>query len=288
MAHIGVLKVLQANHFPFHCIVGSSMGAIVGGLFARFGNASAVEETVVRFLQSPLFEKIGLQAFSNSDENTVHDRLDHLFTNLKLRLSFMRVFKKESILDPADVEEMFTSQIEDSLIEKLPLRFGAVATDLLSGRDVLLEQGSLIRALQASSAIPGIFPPLKYNGYLLVDGGASDSIPADIVDNLGADVVVAVNVTKCIRQRPKLNNALRILYRTDEIATWLLTQERLRASDFVIKPRVNRISWANFKRHAEIIRRGEEAAREALPHLWHLVEKKALNKRNQEDDLVVD
>ena len=169
---------------------------------------------------------------------------------------------------------MFHFEIEDTHIENLPIRFGAVATDLFSGREIVLEKGSLIQALKASSAIPGIFPPLQHNGYLLVDGGASDSIPVEVVDNLGADIVIGINVTKCIRQRPKLNNALRILYRTDEIATWHLTQERLRAADFVIKPRVNRISWANFKRYSEIIRRGEQAAKEALPKLWEMFEEK--------------
>ncbi len=288
LAHIGVLKVLQSDHFPFHCIVGSSMGAIVGGLFSRFGSAQAVEEKVVRFFESPLFKHIGLQAFAKTENESPHDRLDHVLTNLKLRLSFMRVFRQPSLLSEGEVQEMFTSQMDDTPLETLPLRFGAVATDLLSGREIVLWQGSFLRALQASSAIPGIFPPVKHNGYLLIDGGASDSIPVEVVDHLGADLVIGINVTKCIRQRPKLTNALRILYRADEIATWHLTQERLRAADFVIKPRVNRISWANFKRYRDIIRRGEEAAREALPHLWTLLEKKTLDKQNGILDRVVD
>ena len=274
LAHIGVLKVLERERFPFTCIVGSSMGAIVGGLYAVTRNAGRVEETVTNFINSPQFQKLGLQAFTRPDPSVPHARLDHFLTSLKLRLAAARGLRHLSVIPEDAAEEMFAFGPADTAIETLPVHFAAVATDLLSGAEVLLDRGSLLRALRASSAIPGIFPPVRIGRQLLIDGSASDSVPADLVRSLGAHVTVAVNVTKCIRQAPRLRNALDVLYRADEISTWHLTQQRLQSADFIIKPRVNTFSWANFKRFRELIRRGEVAAEQALDDLWRLYEKR--------------
>ena len=273
LAHIGVLKVLQRENIPISCIVGSSMGAIVGGLFAHLQSVEAVEERIVRFLQSKEFLHMGIEVFARPAAEFRHQHLDHLFTNLKMRFAFARAFRHPAIFDKERVDRIFAEQLEDVPIPSLKIHFGAIATDLVTGEEILLQWGSLRRALQASSAIPGIFPPVPWNGRLLIDGAASDSVPAGVVRQLGASIVVAVNVTKCIRQKPELKNALQILFRADEISSWHLTQERLREADLIIKPAVNRVSWANFKRHQELIRRGEISAEESLPHLRAMIER---------------
>ncbi len=269
LAHIGVLKVFEREKIPLSCIAGSSIGAIIGGVYASLQSAEAVDEFSRRLIRQPLFDDIYNQS-SHLFEDLDHERKDHFFTYLKTRLALLKVINHTAIIDAQTVDKIFKS-LTDTSIENLPIRFSAIATDLLSGQEIVLDKGSLKRAIMASSAIPAIFPPVRIDGHILVDGSTSDSVPVHVLKERGADRIIAVNVSKCVRKIGPLSNALHILYRSDEIATYHLTQERLAGADLVIRPKVGRILWYDFRNVEEIVALGESAAREALPEIEKLL-----------------
>ncbi len=280
LAHIGILRVLEKEGIPINVIAGSSIGAIIGGLYAHFQSADAVEDHILSILKHPVIEKLGLQFFGEDGFRLPQEfDLEDILVYFKLQFSLLKVFNKPYFFDPELVEEMY-ALLPDVPIEKLPIRFGAVATDLLSASEVLFQKGSLRKALQASSAIPGIFPPVDYRNYRLVDGATTNAVPVEEARVLGADVVVAVDVSKDIHLVRNIDNALGVLYRVDEIASYLLTQRRLKHADLILDPDVGRINWADFSDPKAIIRRGETIARRKLPQIITLLEEGELSERN--------
>ncbi len=280
LAHIGFLRVLEREGIPIHVISGSSIGAIIGGLYAHFQRVDAVEEQILTILKHPVVEKLGLQFFGEDGFRLPQEfDLEDILVYFKLQFSLLKVFNKPYFFDPELVKALY-ELLPDVPIEKLPIRFGAVATDLLSASEVLFQKGSLRKALQASSAIPGIFPPVDYKHYRLVDGATTNAVPVEEARILGADVVVAVDVSKDIHLVRNIDNALGVLYRVDEIASYLLTQRRLKHADLVVEPDVGRINWADFAHPETIIRKGEIIAQHLLPRIVTLLEEGELAGRN--------
>lgn len=270
LAHIGVLKVLEREHVPIYQITGCSIGAIIGGAYAFLRNARATEKFIRDLLDSPAFKELDIQIFSDADHDKATRHLDYYLNNLKKYFSLLKTLNRISVYDKEAVNEIFKI-FPDIPIEKLPLRFASIATDLISGREIVINEGSLRTAVIASASIPGIFPPVKMERQLLIDGGATDSIPVQIVKGQGAQYVFAVDVTKCIDDVDELDNALQIIYRAEDIVTYHLTQERLAGTDLVIRPNVRHFSWAAVKEIDQIIKAGEQAAEEAIPQIKRIL-----------------
>jgi len=266
LAHIGVLRALEKENIPIYQITGCSIGAIIGGAYAFLGNVTATEKFVRNLLESPAFKELDIQIFSLDEQNQKTHKFDFYLTNLKKYFSMLKTFNQPSVYNEKQVNSIFDVYPEISL-EKLPLRFVTIATDLISGREIVLNEGSLRKAVIASASIPGIFPPLKREKQLLIDGSATDSIPVQIVKGQGAHYVFAVDVTKCIDDVNDLNNALHIIYRVEDIITYHLTQERLAGADLIICPKVRHFSWSAVSHIDEIITAGEIAAEEMLPQI---------------------
>jgi len=131
--------------------------------------------------------------------------------------------------------------------------------------------------MKASAAIPGLFPPVKYKNYMLIDGSASESVPVDKVREIGAKRVVAVDVSKCLKSLGPLDNGLEIIYRAEEISSFHLSQERLLDADLIIRPKVKDLSWANFNAAGDIIKEGEIAAGKMLSEIKALSSENKLN-----------
>lgn len=263
LAHIGVLKVLERKQIPIYAITGCSMGAIIGGLYAYFQDAIKLEYFLLETINNPDFTKQGIQAFNQIETQRKHGFEDY-FNYIKAKVSVLNIFHNQSVFSEKASEELIKF-IPDVEIKKLPIKFSAIATDLLTGSEINIKAGSLRNALKASSAIPGFFPPVKMNDYLLIDGSASESAPVEEVKELGANRVIAVDVTKCLKETGPLDNGIEIIYRAEEITSFLLSQERLKHADLVINPEVRMLSWANFEEAEKIIKEGEFAAEKALP-----------------------
>ena len=273
LAHIGVLKVLEQNKIKIHSVTGCSMGAIVGGLYAYYGNSKRVEDFILEIINHPKFIELGIEKLSEKNNKPNKNYFEQFYDYIGKRVQALKALNRLSYFDEQITNEMY-KVIPDVPIENFKIKFSAIATDLLSGEEINFTAGSLRKVIQASSAIPGIFPPVKYQNYFLIDGSASESVPAAKVRDLGADRVLAVDVTREIKIIEEPQNVFEILYRAEDISSYHLSMVRLREADLVIRPKVRHLSWADFDMTSEIIAAGEQAA------LANLDEIKKLAKRN--------
>ena len=260
LAHIGVLKALEEQKIPIDLIVGTSMGAIIGGIYAQEPDAKRLAELVKKYVCKNDFHEgwIGFfkEEFNRKKENLLAE-LSHFvrkkyltyLTTRKLSLE-----KKEKLLNP--LREL----LRDEPIEKSKIEFATVAIDLTTGREVIFQKGPIIDAVYASAAIQGVFPPLIIDNRLLVDGGPTSAIPIETARKLGADFVIAVNVPQMPRKENQFKNGLEVILRSDWAAQAKLSKLNLSFADVVITPAVRSIHWANFTKVDDCIERGYRAA----------------------------
>ncbi len=271
IAHIGVLEVLEAQRVPIDFIAGTSMGAVVGGLYAA-GYSPAELETIVTEMDWPdVFEDEPPRA-----ELPFRRKQDDL--NF---LSSLRVGVRDGgIAIPRGVVQgqklnlvlrrllLHVSQVEDFSGLRLP--FAAVSTDIVTGEAVVHESGDLATALRASMSIPGLFEPVEMDGRLLVDGFVSNNIPIDLALARDVDIVIAVNVGDPPLERDELTSSLAIVGQAMSILTLRLDEQqiaRLRPHDLLLVPDLEGFGAPDFERGAEIVPRGREIAEAAAPRL---------------------
>ncbi|NOX89281.1 MAG: patatin-like phospholipase family protein [Calditrichaeota bacterium] len=269
LAHIGVLKVLERERVEVHSITGCSMGAIVGGLYAYFGEAQKVEDFIFETLSQPGFRELGFDSLNQDGEKPDKSYFEQFFDFIEIRLQAIKSLGRLSYFDEETTSAIF-EVIPDVPVEDLSIHFSAVATDLISGEEINFVRGSLREIVRASAAIPGIFPPVKIDDYLLVDGSASESVPAGKVREIGADRVLAVNVSRSIKIYKEPQNIIEILFRAEDITSFHLSKIRLREADLVINPNVKDLSWVDFDKAHYIIAAGEIAVLESLEEIRKL------------------
>ena len=275
LAHIGVLKVLEKHGVKIHAVTGCSMGSVIGGLYAHYGSAVAVEEKILEIIRETDFEKLGLKAVSEDQKKEKKNYFEEFFDYISVRYRALKALNNQSYFSEETTRKLF-SVFPDEKIENLPIKFSAIATDLISGEEINLKSGSLRQALKASSAIPGVFPPVEMGEMLLIDGAASESVPVRKVHEIGADKVLAVDVTRCLKQTNRPSNLIEVLYRAEDITSFHLSQERLKEADVVIRPKVRQLNWTDFDKFREIIKAGEISAEESIEQILALGKGKGL------------
>lgn len=259
LAHIGVLRALERENIPVHIITGTSMGAIIGGAYAATRDIAGLEQSVRRVLSSDEFRRNRLSFL----RETKAQRGGLLFsmTNLIKRGIFFGVSNlRTSFLSAEEFAGSMAAIVPDVKIEDLSIPFGAVALDLESAHEVLLCKGQLRRAVQASSAIPGILPPVRSNGRLLIDGGWVDKIPVLPAFKLGADVVIGVDITAAMEDPNGYRRGVDIMVRANSIKDEALVRFSRRLADVTIRPAVSRVHWADFGAFDRCIQAGDEEA----------------------------
>ncbi len=269
LAHIGVLKVLEREKINFFAITGCSMGSVIGGLYAYYGSATAVEEKMLNIIENTDLEKYGLHRFDENGKGNSKYNFEHLLDIINTRFHALMALKNRSYFDEETTDEIF-SAFPHVKLKDLKIKFSAIATDLISGEEINLTEGDLRTVIRASSAIPGIFPPVQIGKMLLVDGAASESVPVRKVKELGADRVLAVNVTRALKQENPPGNLIEILYRSQDITSYHLSMERLKEADLIIEPTVKDLNWTDFEKIREIIRAGEVATENAIDEIKKL------------------
>ncbi|MEW6419363.1 MAG: patatin-like phospholipase family protein [Nitrospirota bacterium] len=236
-AHIGVLKVLESNKVPIHMIVGTSAGSFVGSLYAYGYNA---------------FE---LQRLSFAIERD--DIVD-------LTIPDNGFIKGEKL------EVYINQMLGNRPMEKLKIPFYAVATDIQSGREVVFGSGNTGTAVRASCSIPGVFRPVNISGRMYVDGGVVSPVAVEAARRLGADVVIAVDVSGDVEASAP-NGTIETLLQAINIMYSKLAASQLSKADVVIKPKVGYIGSADFSKRHEATLEGERAALEALPKIQEII-----------------
>ena len=269
LAHIGVLKVLERERFPIDLIVGTSIGALVGGVYATLVDARETEERFVRFAESSDFRR-GAFDFIREARQPKTGLLASTSALLRRGIFYGYAAYKMSFISAEALAHNINMLLPDVDIGDTQLPFAAIAADLASGNEVILTGGPIRTMVAASCAIPGVLPPVAVDGRTFIDGGWVDRVPALPAMRLGADVVVGVDIA------PEVDAALPqrgvdVMVRATAVQAHALKQLQIRYLDCIITPSVARIHWADFAAVREAIRLGTEAAEQALPRLRELV-----------------
>lgn len=278
LAHIGVLRVLEKEGIQPRAIAGCSIGSLIGGLYAYYGNSVKVEEFILEAIKNPVFRVLGFDKLEGYNKNNAKNYFEQFLDYVGERIKAIMALERIAYFEGVQAEEVFNI-LPDVLIEKFRIKYSAVATDLLSGIEINITKGSLREAIRASSTIPGIFPPVKLDGHLLIDGSATDTIPAGKVRNLGADRVIAVDVSHDLKTSANPRNVYDVMFRTEAITSYHLSRLRLKEADLVIVPEVRHLSWTDFSRSEEIIKAGEDAAYRHLDDIKKLMKSGSVSLR---------
>jgi NTE family protein len=240
-AHIGALKVLEMNHVPINMVVGTSVGSAVGSLYA-YG-----------------YDAFQLQRISFAiEKGDIVDFIIPLPTN-----GFIRGEK---------LEEFINKTLNNTPIEKLKVPFYAVATDIQNGQEVVFGSGNTGQAVRASCSIPGIFRPVQIGDRMYVDGGVVSPVAVDAARRLGADIVIAVDISGGI-DHTKPESTMATIFQTFNIMYAKLSDIQLAHADVVIRPKVDYIGSSDFSKRHEAILEGEKAAMGALPQIMQIIDR---------------
>ena len=274
ITHIGVLKVLDEMRVPIDCIAATSMGSIVGGLYASGSPPAEMQEVVTSVDWSTLFSDTPPRR-----ELSFRDKQRDTRFPLPLEIGFRdgQVRGFQGALSGGNLElflHNLTSRADGIRdFDRLPIPFRAVATDMVAGQPFVFDQGPLYEAMRASMSIPGVFSPAEVRGKLLGDGGLVDNLPVDVVRSMGADIVIAVNIGTPLMTRDQLSSVVGLTGQMINILTEQNVRQQLaslRAGDVLISPDLGTLSAIDFKQGAAFIAKGEAAAREASGQLARL------------------
>jgi len=253
LAHVGVLAVLEKEGIPIDMIAGTSIGAIIGAFYARGKDISQIEKAVMGLSRRRIMSLVDL------------------------------TLPRTGFIKGKRMKDWLKSIIGDVDFEDLKIPFACVATDINTGEEVIIKQGSVVEAVRASVSIPVIFTPAKWQGRYLVDGGIVDPVPVRVLKQMGADFTIAVNVLDYTSNRTqqastenvgdvKQPNIFSILIRMISIMGYRAAISGIKEADITITPNVGHIRPSNFHRARECILRGHRAARHAIPEIKRQLE----------------
>jgi NTE family protein len=265
LAHLGVLKVFEEAQVPIHMIAGTSLGAMMGGLYATRPDAAYWMERVEHFLHSFVSRKTRLEFIRKLEQPK--DYGGGFFSDMSFLIRkgyFWGVTATQSaFIGEKDYRDLINPLIPDIAIETTRIPFACVAADIRNGKRCMFTKGSLRTAISASCALPGIFPPVSDNGMLLVDGGWVERVPVLCAREMGADIVIAVDVSSDVALFEE-KSGLDIVLRADAVTRIYLNQILVRGADVVIHPAVGDTHWADFSHPKNLFKQGETAAHEKL------------------------
>ncbi len=265
LAHIGVIKVLERNGWKPDLITGVSMGAIIGGLYGLHASVEELEEAADLFVRDVLQKRLGLKRMLESEHRiNLNWELGEVFLRL---ITFGWVTRSAGLIPAKTLIKLLQEFFEGKTFADLKIPFLCLASDLYSGRSVVLDSGDLAIAAAASSAIPGIFEPVTIGDRMLIDGGITANVPVPRRNNDTPHWVIAVNVLPSVHREGPFKSSVDVVVRANEIMDVRNNRTYLRWADDIIEPDVRHISMFDFDDLPSLIKKGEEAAEQYLRDL---------------------
>jgi len=273
LAHLGVLKVLEAEGIPIACITGTSAGAVVGAMYAQNPNADALIERFKKSLTEAFFDQLSVNCLrDNCAQNDSF--LSQTTRNIKKRIVINLAQSRRSLLREFSLRDVLVKFIDEGLIEATKIPLAIVATGLHTGREIWFESGDIIAAVAASSTIPGFFPPVCMHDDLVTDGAATCPLPVQHLSRLGADVTLGVEVGMRYYHPMESINAIEIISRANMITSHRLGEIMVNTADVAIQPDTKDVHWSEFSRCDELIEAGMKATIAKLPEIRTAIRRK--------------
>ncbi len=238
-AHVGVIRVLEQEKIPIHMIVGTSVGSLIGGIYAANPDAFQLEWLAARIERNDIL-----------DASILHSKLGPV--------------------QGVKIESFVEQHVKARLVEETKIPLFPIATDLNTGETVTLEKGTLAKAIRASCSIPGIFVPVTFGNRTLVDGGITDNVACDVARNKGADIVIAVNLQRDVKNY-QIDSVIEIIAQSLNIMMRETGKQKLQSASVVIEPDLKDVSLFDFSQKKMIMEEGIKAARKALPKIKELI-----------------
>jgi NTE family protein len=244
-AHIGVLKVLEGQKIPIHMVVGTSAGSLVGSLYASGLDAFQIQDMALKIEKKDVIDY------------TIPDN------------GFIKGEKLEAFINRT---------VRNIPMEKLPLRFYAVATDIATGQEAVFVSGNTGKAVRSSCSVPGVFQPVKMSGRTYVDGGVVSPVAVDVARRYDADVVIAVDISGGIDGEVP-EGAMDTILKSVDVMYAKIAENQLRKADVVIRPNVRGIGSTEMEKRHQAILEGEKAAFAAMPEIQKIIARLRQEKR---------
>lgn len=276
-AHIGVLKVLEEEKVPIEYIVGTSMGSIVGALYSLGYDATEIEKIVLSRNWFQYFdERISRKDLSIEDKYG-KDRYAFSFP-----VDDWTVSIPKGLIRGQNIENFFSELYFDAKdindFTKFPIQFTCVATDIETGKKVILNKGNLVKAVRASMAIPSVFAPVEIEDKMLIDGMMAKNFPVKEAIDMGADYIIGSDVGVRLKKKDELKSLIDIIDQSVNYRLVDVTDVEREDVDTLIEPGTEPYSTADFGKAAEIIAAGEKAAREKIDEIRKLSDEKKFNE----------
>lgn len=273
-AHIGVLKVLEENNVPIDYVVGTSMGSIIGGLYAIGLTPEEIEHGVKGIAWDKVFDDFAYREYKtfrrkqdDFDFFNIH-RVGINDDGLQLSPGLIEGQQIEIALDRLAYPGFHINDYD-----KLHIPFRAIATNIENGEPFVIKSGNIARAMRASMSIPGALPPITIDGTLLVDGGIANNVPIDIVREMGADIVIVVDVSAPLSKKEDIKSSVDVTGQLTTILTRRVADIQLKTlkdRDVLIIPGATEITSSDFDKYPELIKAGEESATKSIDAIQKL------------------
>ena len=290
LAEIATLKLLEELGIPVDCIAGTSMGGIVGGLHAVGYSGWDLEHLVLATDWNETLTDRPPRNYKPYFEKKEDGKFQ-----LEFGFENREIWMPRGLIMGRKVSLLFSSLIFPYAgvmeFDDLPIPFRCVAVDLLTGREVVLKKGSLAKAIRATMAIPSVFTPVEWEDYLLIDGGYANNLPVDVAREMGADIIIAVDVGRPLMEKDKIRSALDVLQQSIAMLGLDKWRENSQKADIVIRPDLSGYSAVDFydmDRLLRIMEIGEQAAEKARPKLIELRDRLQLDSRREETSKLTD
>lgn len=276
LAHIGALKVIEEAGVQIDFIAGTSMGAIIGGLYAAGYSPQQMDS---------IFYATNFNALIRDelprDAKTFFEREEDEKYAFSLNVDDFKIKVPSGLSKGQNVYNFFsqlTSHIQEEDFSKLSVPFFCIATNLETGEEIIMDSGSLALAMSASGAIPSVFRPIEINNELHTDGGVVNNYPVEELRKRGANFIIGVDVQDSLFNRSKLKSGLEIMSQINNFRTIKAMEEKSKLTDILIRPDISAFSVLDFEEGKQIIANGEEATKVKLQALQQLAQNQNTNQ----------
>lgn len=258
LAHIGVLKAIEKSGLSIDYITGTSMGAVIGGLYAVGYSADSIEKIALSEDWDKLFRnQLSLNSISIEEKEEYNKYISEFeIINNKFQLPNGLIEGQELTLE---LTKLFSPVLYQRNFKKFAIPFSCLATDISTGRSIILDTGNIVNAIRSSMSIYSIFTPVEINNMLLVDGGITNNLPVNVVKTMGADFVIAVDIGEPLREKKNINSIIDVIMQINSFADLKNYEQQKRSADFLITPNLNGIYGIDFSKIDTIIKRGNQA-----------------------------